>query len=210
MNRCPGTGKQMVRVLTACVVLLISACSDDEPVERGQAEVDVKKPPAPIERQWYPTPRYPRGGGLPAMPTGPAYTPAPATGPDDRYRQASPWQSPDFTTQYRSYTGEPRYEQRPWGALEPREPASRQSFAGSGARNSRLPEPPDWGADTYGGYPVYGVPAAPAGQSSAATSTRGQEAVVDQTWYPQGRTGQGWGTGTYGEYPAYDAPAPPW
>ena len=220
MNRCPGAGKPMFRVLAACIVLLLSACSDDEPPEPVQTGVDVKKPPAPVVREWYPTPRYPRGTGLQppaaaygavpaapgypqAAPTGPAYTPAPATGLDDRYRQGGTWQSPDYAAQPRAYTVDPRRVERPWGALEPREPVSRQSFAGTGAGDSRMPASPEWGVDTYGGYPAYGVPAAPPARSGAG-------AAADQGWYPRGTTGQGPGSGAYGEYPAYAAPASPW
>jgi hypothetical protein len=56
----PGSGsciKSAAWSLVFCVMFLLSACSDDEPVEKVEAEATTKDEPLP-EREWYPRQKY--------------------------------------------------------------------------------------------------------------------------------------------------------
>jgi hypothetical protein len=137
----PGqyTHTATIWILLSCLLLAVSGCSDEEPVEPVKQK-RVKKAPEPVVREWYPTPKHMQQHTLQPMQqrttaqpgvqyqqaqqpqviiVQPAYQPQFA---QPQQQPATPWQQPAYSQQVvpqpqyaPQYQTPPQYGQRPWG-----------------------------------------------------------------------------------------------
>jgi hypothetical protein len=176
----PGqyTHTATIWILLSCLLLAVSGCSDEEPVEPVKQK-RVKKAPEPVVREWYPTPKHTQQHALQPMQQprttqpGIQYQPAPqpqviivqpAYQPQfaqPGQQPATSWQQPAYPQQVvpqpqyvPQYQAPPQYSQRPWGETG----SYGQSWTGqpaSGGQQQTFGTP--YGAPPASVYPGWGV-----------------------------------------------------
>ena len=162
------------------------ACSDDEPVEKPEAEVTERQAPLP-ERQWYPRQKY--SAQQPQFSQPQMTQPPVNSSPQPAQQQAwhggyqvyqappviivqpqTPWygsgtagQQPEqqVATPQQQYASPYYYyqaPQRPWGVVPQTSPGKQQSYSQPPASNQQVNPWTDWQAPGGAMYPGWGVP----------------------------------------------------
>ena len=200
----PGTESYIKSVawgLLLCLVLLSSACGDDEPVKQPEVEVKAKEQPLPV-REWYP--RQKRS--------------APLSGSTSHFSQPQMMQPPVFSNsqpeQQQTWTGGYQvYQAPPVIIMQPQSPGYSPDPAGQGA-SQPMATPQQYAYPYY-----YQAPQRPWGEvqqgssgnrQSVTTPTPGTRQVYPWTgWQSPGNdVYPGWGM-PYGGYPGTQ-PGYPW
>jgi len=174
-ERCSNSRTAFKWVILLCVVLTVTSCGDDEPVSKvpaKDAESSDTKGPAPVVREWYPTPRH----------LAPQYVQVPVPAPQ-QMQQSQPYNTipsqPSYTYSQgaqQQFTGSPapmypagqpqqfqttsQFQQptRPWGEIQPRDTRDTRKQP----QSAIVPEgtyPYNYGTGYYGtGTTTWGAP----------------------------------------------------
>lgn len=187
----PGTEsciKSAAWSLVFCVILLSSACGDDEPVEQHEAEAKAKEQPLPV-REWYPRQKHsaPLPGttsqfSQPQMMQPPVFSnpqpveqqawrggyqvyqapPVIIVQPQTQgYSYAPAGQPPSqqmATPQQYNYSYNYQAPQRPWGEVQQGSRGYQQSFTTPPAGNQQVTPWAGWQKPGAAAYPGWGVP----------------------------------------------------
>ena len=198
----PGTEsciKSAAWSLVFCVIFLMTACSDDEPEEKVEAEATAKQEPLPV-REWYPRQKY--------------------SAPQSRFSQPQMTQSPSFSqpqpVQQQAWTGGYQvYQAPPVIIVQPQPPAYGSPPAGQ-MPSQQMTTPQQYATPYYYQAPQRPWGEVPQGsqgyqQSYATPATGNQQVNPWSGWQqpPGGAAYPGWGV-PYGGYPGTSAPGYPW
>jgi hypothetical protein len=202
----PGTEsciKSAAWSLVFCMILLSSACGDDEPVEQPEAEAKAQEQPLPV-REWYPRQKYS----------------APLSGATSQFSQPQMMQPPVFSNtqpveQQAWRGGYQVYQAPPVIIVQPQSQAYSSAPAGQ-APSQQMATPQQYAYPYY-----YQAPQRPWGevqqkstrdyQQSFTTPSAGNQQVNPWagTQSPGGAVYPGWGV-PYGGYPGITQPGYPW
>jgi len=202
----PGTEsciKSAAWSLVFCVILLSSACGDDEPVQQSETEAKTREQPLPV-REWYPRQK----------------NPAQRPGTTSQFSQQQMMPPPVFSNsqpaEQQTWQGGYRiYQPPPVIIVQPQ--AQGYAPAPSGQVPSQQMATPQQYAYPY----YYQAPQRPWGeaqqskqgsQQSFSTPSAGNQQVYPWSGWqqpPGGTVYQGWGV-PYGGYPGISPPGYPW
>lgn len=200
-GRHSGRYNLFVWATIMCVVFMLTACGDNETMDKSPEKTVAPKKPEPVVREWYPRPKQarplpdyvqmapalaPQTTQSPTYYTVPAQQPPPVQPAQSQWAQ--PYQPPGVSPW--GQAGQPQtavapqspnvpqyiYVPRPWGEVTPPQKSQQQPAA----QQQAVP---------YGTWPGYGT-----GASS---------------WGTPG-TVQGWGAGPYGGLPTPMLPGVTW
>jgi hypothetical protein len=191
--------KSVAWSLVFCVILLLPACSDDEPVEEPETEATTREAPLPV-REWYPQQKlaspYSQGGQQQMM-------------QPPEYSSPQPAQQQARGGGYQTYSApqviivqpQPQwYGYSTGGEVPSQQMATPQQFIAP--YNGQFPQRP------WGGIPQYSQ----GNQQSYAAPATGNQQVTPWSggWQsPGGAVYPGWGV-PYGGYPGTAVPGYPW
>ena len=182
-----------------CVLLYVSACGDDVPLEKTEVEPEAP-PPIPV-REWHPSPKH--------SPPRSVYVPVPSAPPPRQqpaYDAATMQQQRGMTPP--AYTGRQAAPQPQWGGgaatqwpspvrQQPQQPAMPQQYQNVYPYQY---DPRPWG----------GTPGAVYDNQSTTGQTSWPQNGSYQWGVPSYGGQSGWGTGTYNGYPGTGAPGYGW
>lgn len=202
----PGTEsciKSAAWSLVFCMILLSSACGDDEPVEQPEAEAKAQEQPLPV-REWYPRQKYS----------------APLSGATSQFSQPQMMQPPVFSNtqpvEQQAWRGGYQVYQAPPVIIVQPQPQGYSSAPAGQAPSQQMATPQQYAYPYY-----YQAPQRPWGevqqkstrdyQQSFTTPSAGNQQVNPWagTQSPGGAVYPGWGV-PYGGYPGITQPGYPW
>ncbi len=188
--------------LVFCVILLLSACSNDEPVEKVETDATTKDEPLPV-REWYPRQKY-------SAPQ--SYSSQPQMMQPPVFSNAQPAQTPAWSGGYQVYQAPPVIIVQPqsqWSGYGAAGQAPAQQMATPQQNLSpyyyQAPQRP------WGSVPQNTQAKQQAKQQAYTAPPSGNQQVNPWSGWqsPEGAVYPGWGV-PYGGYPGVPLPGYPW